>query len=106
MLVAAQSTGAAFVAARARECCYPEGVFLSINVDTQTWALTSNIDVANPSSMYLSGAYSFEANTWHNLVLSVVGTLVSAWVDGNQVRSCACVCVFRPCMALTCICAW
>ena len=87
MLFVAQSTGAAFVAARARECCYPEGVFLSINVDTQTWALTSNIDVANPSSAYLSGSYSFEANTWHNLVLSVVGTLVSAWVDGNQVGS-------------------
>eukprot|EP00042_Codosiga_hollandica_P038562 m.314848 g.314848 ORF g.314848 m.314848 type:complete len:940 (+) comp55423_c0_seq3:52-2871(+) len=80
-----ESTGAAFVGARCRTCCNPEGVFLSVNVDTQQWALTNSIAVTSSSSIYQSGSYTVKANTWYTLSLSVIGTTVNAWIGSDQV---------------------
>eukprot|EP00042_Codosiga_hollandica_P057702 m.858006 g.858006 ORF g.858006 m.858006 type:complete len:846 (-) comp59651_c0_seq6:65-2602(-) len=80
-----ESTGAAYVGARCRTCCNPEGVFFGLNVDTQQWFLTSNLAVTQQSSTYASGSYNVSANTWYTLSLSVIGTTVSAWIGDDEV---------------------
>ena len=80
-----QNTGAAFVAARVGTCCFPNGVFFSISLDQQAWALTNNIDVENPTSKLASNEYFVVSNSWYNLTLSVDGMIVNAWIDQNQV---------------------
>jgi hypothetical protein len=86
LVLSEKSTGAAFVGARCRTCCQPEGVFLSVNVDTKMWALTDSLDVTSSSSTYQSGSLDFVPNTWYTLTLSVIGTTANAWVNDQQVR--------------------
>ena len=81
-----EATGAAYVGARSSGCfdwsCYSLGVYFSVSVLSQQWALAMSIDVENPSQIYVSGSYSVEPNTWYNLTLSVVGSTAHAWLDG------------------------
>jgi hypothetical protein len=81
-----QTTGSVFVGTRSGTCCDPDGVFFSINVDSQQWALSSSIDVTNSAVFYASGSLSIQSNTWYTLTLSVVGRIVNAWVNQQQVR--------------------
>jgi hypothetical protein len=80
-----ETTGAAYVGARSGGCCVPGGLFLAVSVDSQKWSLNYNIDVENPSTALLSGAFTVTANTWYNLSLSVIDNTVNAWIGSDQV---------------------
>ena len=80
-----ETSGAAFVGVRCGVCCYPGGVFFSISVDSQSWILSSNIDVDNVAMALASGEFAVQPGTWYNLTLSAVGATANAWIDGQAV---------------------